>query len=35
MPSELTTAATWDRDLMYKRANAMGYEFYNLVSIDE
>ena len=30
MPSELTTASTWDRDLMYKRANAMGHEFYNL-----
>lgn len=30
MPSELTTAATWDRDLMYKRAHHMGQEFYNL-----
>ena len=26
-PAGLTTAATWDRDLMYKRAAAIGDEF--------
>jgi beta-glucosidase len=30
MPSGMATAATWDRELMYKRSYAMGYEFYNL-----
>ncbi|KAJ3725682.1 beta-D-xylosidase/beta-D-glucosidase [Lentinula guzmanii] len=28
-PGELTTAATWDRDLMYRRNKAMGQEFYD------
>ncbi|KAJ4480165.1 beta-D-xylosidase/beta-D-glucosidase [Lentinula aciculospora] len=28
-PAELTTAATWDRDLMYRRNKAMGQEFYD------
>ncbi|KAF8824806.1 hypothetical protein HHX47_DHR7000070 [Lentinula edodes] len=28
-PAELTTAATWDRDLMYRRTKAMGQEFYD------
>lgn len=28
-PAGLTTAATWDRDLMYARAAAMGQEFHD------
>lgn len=28
-PAGLTTAATWDRDLIYARAAAMGQEFYD------
>ena len=28
-PAGITTAATWDRDLMYARGKAMGQEFYD------
>ncbi|KAJ9110449.1 hypothetical protein QFC19_001575 [Naganishia cerealis] len=29
-PAGVTTAATWDRDLIYERSRAMGQEFYDL-----
>jgi beta-glucosidase len=29
-PSSLTTAATWDVELMYNRSYAMGKEFYDI-----
>jgi hypothetical protein len=28
-PAGITTAATWDRELIYNRSNAMGQEFYD------
>lgn len=28
-PAGLTTAATWDRDLMFARSKAMGQEFHD------
>ena len=30
MPSELTTAATWDRELMYNRTHAAGKQWHEL-----
>lgn len=29
-PAGLTTACTWDKDLMYQRSKAMGQEFYDV-----
>jgi beta-glucosidase len=29
-PAGVTTAATWDRELIYNRSRTMGQEFYDL-----
>lgn len=29
-PAGLTTACTWDKELIYQRSKAMGQEFYDL-----